>query len=139
MLGVLAAGIAAAAGAAEPADSASDDCVGRFRLRGPIFDFATLELEPGLPQILDEVAKTALASCPSKTVVVESHATDLPTPELNQLLSELRARGIRYELLRRGLPEDRVRAVGLGDSQPLAAGSGPDARRLNRRITFRAE
>lgn len=131
--------LAAAATAAPPAANTPDACLGKFRLRGPIFDFDALAPEAGVPEVVDAVAKTFLQSCPTRILVVEAHATDLATPELNQRLSELRAEGIVHELRRRGVPADHLRAVGFGSSQPLSAGDDLEARKMNRRVTFRAE
>lgn len=137
ILAVLA--LAVTATAAEPAAESAEACLGKFRLRGPIFDFDALAPEAGVAAIVDAVARTFLESCASRTLVVEAHATELETPELNQRLSELRAEGIVYELRQRGVPAEHLRAVGFGSSKPLSAGDDAETRKMNRRVTFRAE
>ena len=112
-------------------------CVGKVRLRGPIWDLASQTLEPGLDVVLDTVAQTIRERCGQKSIVIESHAYELPTAELNQRLSELRAWLVRHELAARGVPAVRLLPVGLGDTQPLIPLDQPEAALENRRITFR--
>lgn len=114
-----------------------ESCVGQVRLHGPIWDLATRALEPGLDVVLDTVARTIRERCGLKSIVIESHAYEMPTPELNQTLSELRAALVRHELVARGVPSGRLLPVGLGDTQPLIPLDEPDAALRNRRITFR--
>jgi outer membrane protein OmpA-like peptidoglycan-associated protein len=112
-------------------------CMGKVRLHGPIWDLATQALEPGLDVVLDTAASTIRERCGTKSVVIESHAYEMPTPELNQRLSELRANLVRHELAKRGVPPGRLLPVGLGDTSPLIPLDQPDAALKNRRITFR--
>lgn len=130
--------LAAAASFGEPsAGGAAERCGVKLRLRGPIYDYATGSLQPGIGAILDEMARVFLASCPEKLLIIEAHATELPTPELNQRLTELRAFGIRHELKQRGIPEGHMLPAGMGSTKPEVPASDPDALNLNRRVTFR--
>jgi outer membrane protein OmpA-like peptidoglycan-associated protein len=119
------------------AESAAERCVGKFRLRGTIYDLHAGALEPGMDTILDGIAKRFLEACPEKLLIIEVHASELPTPELNQRLSELRAHGVRYELAKRGIPASQLLPAGLGSSKPMAEDGDPEALNLNRRVTFR--
>jgi OmpA-OmpF porin, OOP family len=130
--------VAAAPSIADPnAESAADRCVGKVRLRGTIYDFQAGELQPGIATILDEIARTFLERCPQKLLIIEVHASELPTPELNQRLSELRAFAVRHELAKRSIPETQMLPVGMGNSKPVASAGDSDALNLNRRVTFR--
>jgi hypothetical protein len=135
---LLAGGIAAAALPAFAQGEPEETCVGKVRLHGPIWDLATRALEPGLDVVLDTVASTIRERCALKSIVIESHAYEMPTPELNQRLSELRANLVRHELVQRGVPSARLLPVGLGDTSPLIPPDQPDAALGNRRITFRS-
>jgi outer membrane protein OmpA-like peptidoglycan-associated protein len=134
---LLAGGLAVAALPAFAQGEPGEACVGKVRLHGPIWDLATQALEPGLDVVLDTVASTIRERCGQKSVVIESHAYEMPTPELNQSLSELRANLVRHELVKRGVPSGRLLPVGLGDASPLIPLDQPDAALKNRRITFR--
>jgi OmpA-OmpF porin, OOP family len=67
--------------------------------------------------------------------VIEGHADRRGKPEVNQRLSAARANAVRAYLTRKhSVAEQRLKAVGKGDTQPL----NPDdpAAKENRRVTF---
>jgi outer membrane protein OmpA-like peptidoglycan-associated protein len=113
-------------------------CVGKVRLRGPLWDTASGQPEPGLAAVLDGIAEAIRERCGERGVVIEAHAFELPSPELNQRLSELRAALVRHELVKRGIPAQRLLPVGMGETTPLVPAGEPGAALENRRITFRA-
>jgi outer membrane protein OmpA-like peptidoglycan-associated protein len=116
---------------------AADRCGAKVRLRGPIYDYATGALQPGVGALLDELAAVFQERCGDKLLIIEAHAMELPSVELNQRLSELRALTIRFELAQRGIPEAQLLPVGMGNSKPEVPAGDPDALSLNRRVTFR--
>jgi len=124
------------------AEDATDDqraltCLGVGRLRGTVYDYQAGTLQPGLATILDSMVKLYLEKCPGKLVIIEAHAYEMPTPALNEELSELRALTIQHELVKRGIPLASLIALGRGDALPLAPVADADAMQLNRRVTFR--
>jgi outer membrane protein OmpA-like peptidoglycan-associated protein len=118
-------------------ENATDRCGAKVRLRGPIYDFASGAMQPGVGAILDELAAVFLERCREKLLIIEAHAVEMPSPELNQRLSELRALAVRFELAKRGIPEAQMLPAAMGSSKPLASADEPDAMNLNRRVTFR--
>lgn len=116
---------------------APDGCVGKVRLRGPLWNLETGTPEPGLDVIFDEAARTIRERCAQSSIVIEAHAFELPSPELNQKLSELRAATVRHELVKRGVPSVQLLPIGVGDTRPLVPMDQPGAALENRRITFR--
>ena len=100
-------------------------------------EFATgsAELLPSSSRVLDEVAR-AHASCRG-TVRVEGHTDDRGLPAANQTLSLDRAMAVRTELIKRGIPADRLQADGFGPKRPLADNATPEGRQQNRRIEFK--
>jgi outer membrane protein OmpA-like peptidoglycan-associated protein len=124
--------------AEEPAvESAADRCVGKLRLRGALYDYQKAALLPGVSEVLDELAKTFRARCSEKLLIIEVHAFEMPSSDLNQRLSELRAHTLRYELAQRGIPERQTMPVGMGDTKPIVSVTDPGSLGENRRITFR--
>jgi outer membrane protein OmpA-like peptidoglycan-associated protein len=87
-------------------------------------------------RLLDRLAEAA-GGCPGK-VRIEGHTDSVGDATDNQRLSEARAAAVREALLRRGLPAERLQAVGHGDTQPLADNAGAAGRAANRRIDFKA-
>ena len=118
-------------------EAESESCVGKVRLHGPLWDLQTGTLEPGLSVILDEVARTIRERCAQDSIVIEAHAFELPSAELNLLLSELRAATVRHELVKRGVPSVRLLPIGVGDTRPLLPRDQPGSALENRRVTFR--
>jgi len=114
-----------------------ESCAGEVRLRGPLWDTTNAAFEPGLDVAFDEIARTIREQCRGKGIVIEGHAYELPTAELNRQLSELRVTLVRHELEKRGVPTTQLLPVALGDTRPIAPKSDPDAALENRRITFR--
>jgi outer membrane protein OmpA-like peptidoglycan-associated protein len=135
-LGIIGAAALAAAPAWAEAPEAGG-CVGKARLRGPIWDTTANALEPGLDAAFDEIARVIREDCDGKSIVIEGHAFELPTHELNRQLSKLRVTLVVHELTKRGLPSRQLLPVPLGDTHPIAPRSDPDYVLENRRITFR--
>ena len=129
--------IACAAPPALAQEVEPENCVGKVRLRGPLWDLQTGSLEPGLDVIFDAVARTIRERCAKNSIVIEAHAFELPSPELNLMLSELRAATVRHELVKRGVPSVQLLPIGVGDTRPLVPKDTPDSALENRRITFR--
>ncbi|HEU4427511.1 MAG TPA: OmpA family protein [Myxococcota bacterium] len=136
-LALLAVTVAPSAAQEGADDERAVSCLGVGRLRGTIYDSETGTLQPGLDAILDAMAKAYREKCSGRLVIIQGHAYELPTPALNEELSELRALTVQHELVKRGIPLANLIAVGRGDTLPLAPATEPEAMRLNRRITFR--
>ena len=97
------------------------------------FEESSANIQPSSVSLVNEVAK-ALRPCLGSIVLVTGH-TDKSGPEkLNQTLSRDRAESVRDALIARGLPEDSIRAEGVGSTVPVdgLAPAGP----ANRRIDF---
>ena len=94
-------------------DSATVDSDGR----------ATLD---DVSQVLDEYSKTA--------VVVQGHTDSTGSEEHNQALSERRATSVRNYLIGRGVDDDRLSAIGYGESSPIASNDSESGRQQNRRV-----
>ena len=58
----------------------------------------------------------------------------LPLNAANLKLSQARAEAVRSYLVSKGLPGDKLSAVGRGESSPVASNDTPDGRANNRRV-----
>jgi outer membrane protein OmpA-like peptidoglycan-associated protein len=67
-------------------------------------------------------------------IVVVGHTDSTGGEELNQRLSEARAKAVRTYLVSQGIEDGRIRSEGLGESQPVADNKGPEGRANNRRV-----
>ncbi len=102
------------------------------------FDRFGAELKP---QAADLIAKLAAKVVGHNTIIrVRGHATLEPLPPESPFrdamdLSIARARAVADSLERSGIRPQRLRIVGVGDSEPLVAQAYTEARRaLNRRV-----
>lgn len=72
---------------------------------------------------------------PATTAVIEGHSDEVGTAAENMKLSERRAESVvDYLVDRNGVARSRLKAVGYGESRPIADNSTREGKRLNRRI-----
>ena len=138
-----AAGVAIAAGAAptplsEP--TTARGCEERIStlLSGASIQFTAGEatIDASSDPLLDRISQ-AIRSCPG-VVRIEGHSDTSGNAVTNHALSVARAKAVREVMLQLGLPDNKVEAVGLGSSRPVAPNDTPEGRALNRRIEFHA-
>ncbi len=87
-----------------------------------LFDFDQSTLEPSALSRLDELAKEIITAEMLEKVVLVGHTDRLHSdghPDRNALLSVLRAESIKQYLIGKGIPEAKIRASGVGSSQPV--------------------
>jgi outer membrane protein OmpA-like peptidoglycan-associated protein len=99
------------------------------------FETASAEINPDSQDTLNALADAARA-CPRLQIEIEGHTDSEGTPERNQRLSDRRAAAIRTFLVRAGVDETMLTAVGYGETQPLVPNDTPENRAKNRRIEF---
>jgi outer membrane protein OmpA-like peptidoglycan-associated protein len=121
-----------------PAAPVVDTCQPRFNalLQEPIlFDTNKDTIRPVSYVLLGRLAAVA-KSCPTRTIEIGAH-TDSDGPDVyNQDLSERRARAVVEYLVREGVAGTNLRAVGYGESRPLAPNDSPANKQKNRRVEF---
>jgi len=72
---------------------------------------------------------------PNTTAVIEGHSDEVGTSAANMKLSEQRAEGVvTYLVDRSNIARSRLKAVGYGETRPIADNSTEAGKRLNRRI-----
>lgn len=121
---------------ANEAVASCEEDLGRL-LGAATVEFATnsADVPPESAGLLDEVSRVALG-CPGR-LRVEGHTDSVGDPAYNRSLSQRRADAVRAELIRRGLPEERLVAEGFGDTRPKAGNASPVGQARNRRIEMR--
>jgi outer membrane protein OmpA-like peptidoglycan-associated protein len=92
--------------------------------------------ERSLP-LLDEMAAVIIARRDLGNIAIEGHTDDLGSDRFNMKLSQLRAEAVRTYLLERGVPGERIRAAGFGETRPLESNKTKEGRERNRRVEFR--
>ena len=91
------------------------------------------ELTPESQQVMQQVfAEIARRAAPE--IVVIGHTDRAGTVPYNDALSLRRAEKVRAELVKLGIPADRIQAVGRGEREPLVATEDEVAEPRNRRV-----
>jgi len=91
------------------------------------------DLAPRATQELQTAAKQIQAIGP-REIVVEGHTDNVGDPKINYQLSLQRAENVRAFLIRQGLPDNKIKAVGYGDTRPVVPNDTEENKQKNRRI-----
>ncbi|WP_176955840.1 OmpA family protein [Catalinimonas alkaloidigena] len=105
-------------------------------LRNIYFEFDKVHLRP---ESHDELAKLEqiMRENPTITVEIAGHTDKIGTWDYNKELSLRRAQSVRAWLIGRGIDGSRIKAVGYGETRPLASNDDEEeGRELNRRTEF---
>jgi len=105
----------------------------RTKLYGILFDIDAATIRPESKAVLDEVAGVLTAE-PAWKLLIEGHTDAQETDAHNQALSEARAAAVRAALITRGAGPARLRAVGFGETKPVADNTTAMGRAQNRRV-----
>lgn len=91
------------------------------------------ELLPEAQRRLDEVA-SSLSKDTKDSFVIEGYTDSRGSAEFNEQLSERRAAAVKQHLSRRGVPEEKIKVVGMGERNPIASNKSAEGRANNRRV-----
>ncbi len=97
------------------------------------FDFNKADLKADSKPIIDQIVKL-LTNNPSLNLTVEGHTDNVGTPAYNERLSDLRAKSVVAALTAQGIETRRLKALGYGQSKPVADNSTDEGRAKNRRV-----
>jgi outer membrane protein OmpA-like peptidoglycan-associated protein len=86
---------------------------------------------PELRRIVDEMKEN-----PTMEIEIEGHTDNRGSDEYNLKLSGDRAETVRKQLIELGVKENRVKAVGYGETKPIADNETEEGRSINRRVEF---
>lgn len=86
--------------------------------------------------LLDNIAQVLTVHPEIFLVQIEGHTDDVGQAEKNKKLSAERAESVRGYLIKKGVAEGRVRAVGFGQEKPAEGNETSAGREANRRVEF---
>lgn len=103
--------------------------------------FATGEAQvaPSFLATVDEVAAYLKANPELPPVIVDGHADDRGSDELNLKLSVARAEAVRELLVKKGVSASRLVVKGHGSTKPVSTEKTEAAREKNRRVEFQVQ
>lgn len=109
---------------------------GSVILRNVFFDTASYEL---LPESKIELQKLTDFLNQNNTVFIEinGHTDNVGNEEMNQKLSESRAKEVFKYMVSSGIDESRMKYTGYGFTKPVSSNDSAEGRSLNRRTEFR--
>jgi outer membrane protein OmpA-like peptidoglycan-associated protein len=97
------------------------------------FDVNSSDVSDSFVPTLKSVAKV-LKEYENTLVTIAGHTDSSGSEEYNQLLSEQRATSVANIVLQEGIVVERVAAVGMGETTPIADNSTAEGRAENRRV-----
>ena len=97
------------------------------------FDTDKASIRPDGRPAVDEITKL-LEKDPSLKLTIEGHTDNVGDPAHNKALSQQRADAVMGSLLAAGIAKERLSAVGLGDTKPVADNKDEEGRAKNRRV-----
>lgn len=105
-------------------------------LEGVQFDTDKSILRPRDYPILDKAAAT-LIEYPGTDIEAAGHTDSIGAADYNQRLSLARAQAVMNYLIAHGVAAERLRAVGYGETQPIASNATEAGRARNRRVELK--
>ena len=110
-----------------------DDVEALLRARTVRFEESSSAMDTASNELLDEV-EAALRPCLGSIIAITGHTDNSGLEPGNLALSKERANAVRNALIKRGIPSDGLRAIGVGSSKPVDGLDPADP--ANRRIEF---
>ncbi len=102
-------------------------------LKGIIFESDKADITEESEKVLLGILKK-LESNPKLTIEVRGYTDNTGSSAYNKQLSQKRADSIRLWLVMKGIDAMRIKAVGFGESNPIADNKTEEGKNLNRRI-----
>ncbi len=105
-------------------------------LQNVFYATGSYELEPASRVELSRVYDFLLLN-PAVGVEISGHTDNTGSPELNQSLSEQRAKSVVDYLVNMGIETKRLKAAGYGETQAVADNQSEEGRAMNRRTELK--
>ena len=103
-----------------------------------LFDTGKSTIKPESGAVLDNIADI-LDDYPNVRFRIEGHTDSTGSAERNQSLSQERAQSVMNYLIEKGIPSNRMTAIGYGEDRPIADNNTREGRRTNRRVEIHGE
>lgn len=100
------------------------------------FELNQARLTPKSLNTLKQIA-TVLQENPNVRVKIAGHTDDLGDDTHNLNLSQQRVNRVKAKLIEMEIEQERIEAIGYGETQPLVANDSEENRQKNRRVEFK--
>ena len=98
-----------------------------------LFKVDSAELRPGASSELGKLSEV-LTKYPEDRIEIRGYADSTGSEQHNEALSQRRADTVRRALAARGVKDDQMKSVGMGESDPVASNDTKEGRAQNRRV-----
>jgi outer membrane protein OmpA-like peptidoglycan-associated protein/tetratricopeptide (TPR) repeat protein len=105
-------------------------------LKNIFFEFDKYELKPESSTELQKLYDF-LQTNASLKIEIGGHTDNVGSKAHNNELSDMRAKAVYDDLIRRGIDKNRLSFKGYADKKPIASNNTPEGRATNRRTEFR--
>lgn len=122
---------------AKEADTCNQEFAQQLATSTINFETASARIDSGSIALLASLADLA-NRCPGN-LRIEGHTDSVGAEDTNQRLSEARAQAVADALTDAGVTASRLRAIGLGEQQPVADNASAAGRAQNRRIVIQID
>jgi len=102
------------------------------------FDFGRFKVKPAYLPVIRRYAGE-MKQQPGGVLHIEGHTDSVGSARYNRRLSERRASAVASFARDQGVPKDRIRKAGFGESRPAATNANPRGRAQNRRVEMRID
>ncbi len=113
-------------------DSNDPYCYKSYKLN-ILFDYNRADIKDGYYYDLEQVAEV-LRMKPNYKLIIEGHTDNIGSDGYNKVLSQKRANSLKSYLVNAGIDSSRLKAVGYGESSPVASNEDEEGRSQNRRV-----
>ncbi|MDP1822752.1 MAG: OmpA family protein [Archangium sp.] len=100
------------------------------------FDTGKASIQKRSDALLTNIAQVLTVHPEIALIQIEGHTDTVGVPEKNKKLSQDRADSVKAYLVKKGVAENRLRAVGFGQEKPAETNETPAGREANRRVEF---
>lgn len=110
-----------------------------FLARDVLFEFNSDQLQPEAKESLKRLVDYLNRPPGFTSLTIEGHTDSVGSAVYNQSLSQRRAETVRGALVELGAPAAKVKAIGYGESRPIADNGNFQGRAMNRRVEFKVK
>lgn len=111
-----------------------------FLIRDILFEFNSDQLDDVSLQTLDKFANYLKRPPALQQVIIEGHTDSIGSDKYNLDLSKKRAISVgKYLVDNHRIPVSKIRAIGYGESRPIADNGNYQGREQNRRVEFQVK
>lgn len=104
-------------------------------MQGIEFESGKATIKPKSYPLLDQIAKTFIEN-ENYIIEVQGHTDNTGKADKNKILSQQRADAVMLYLAKKGVPSERMTAVGYGQEKPVDTNDTKQGRQKNRRVQF---